>query len=586
MASKSEIIERLDVPALIRELVPTAKQAGREMSGLCPFHDDHNASLSVNPESGSFKCHACGNKGSIFDLYGKIHGLDFKGSIQALEARAGLASQNRSATPIIKTTQVQQRVTGRYDFHDADGSLLYWKERLEPGQNGRSKEFRFYHADRQKGRGCDAVLYALHKVLAADAVIINEGEKQADIVNGWKLPGIAGTTLDSGSQSTITKGMVDALTGKRVAILRDNDDPGLAYALNLAKALHGHTASLKVVLLPGLPHKGDLCDSDKTTEEVLSIIEQTPEWTPDKKEPEGVTKFKVIDADSFMRLEFPPRENILAPWLPQQGLTMLYAGRGIGKTHFSLGVAYAVASGGKFLNWVAPRPRGVLFLDGEMPAAALQERIARIAASSDFDQSAPFRIVTPDLQPSRMIDLSRQEDQRDLEPYFDDIDLIIADNLSTLCRNGKENEGEAWLPVQAWALQQRAAGRSVLFIHHAGKNGSQRGSSRREDVLDTVINLRRPNDYTPDQGATFEVHFEKARGIYGEETKPFEARLTTTPDGLQLWTTMPLEESTVEKVAALIREGVQQHEIAEMLGVTKGAISKAKKKATALGLIS
>ena len=54
----------------------------------------------------------------------------------------------------------------------------------------------------------------------------------------------------------------------------------------------------------------------------------------------------------------------------------------------------------------------------------------------------------------------------------------------------KENDADSWVPVQAWALAQRRAGRSVLFVHHAGKSGLQRGTSRKEDVLDTVIALR------------------------------------------------------------------------------------------------
>jgi len=66
----------------------------------------------------------------------------------------------------------------------------------------------------------------------------------------------------------------------------------------------------------------------------------------------------------------------------------------------------------------------------------------------------------------------------------------------------------------------------VLFIHHSGKGGAQRGTSRKEDVLDTVIALRRPEDYSPAEGARFEVHFEKARGFAGEEAEPFEAALT------------------------------------------------------------
>jgi hypothetical protein len=48
--------------------------------------------------------------------------------------------------------------------------------------------------------------------------------------------------------------------------------------------------------------------------------------------------------------------------------------------------------------------------------------------------------------------------------------------------------------------------------------------SRREDVLDTVVNLRRPEDY--EQGARFEVHFDKSRGFMGKDAEPFEATLS------------------------------------------------------------
>jgi putative DNA primase/helicase len=303
-------------------------------------------------------------------------------------------------------------------------------------------------------------------------------------------------------------------------------------------------------------------------------------------EPAAHKRLNVIEIHELLQHEFPPRENILSPWLPMQGLCMIHAGRGIGKTHLSVGIAYAAVCGGEFLEWRAEQPRGVLFLDGEMPGVVLQERFARAATTSGKEPSAPLRIITPDLHPDGMIDLADPADQQILSAHLDGISLIIVDNLSTLCRTGKENEGEGWLPIQQWALQQRAAGRSVLFIHHSGKNGAQRGSSRREDVLDTVITLRRPGDYKPEQGACFEIHYEKARGIHGEDTAPILAQLVSRDNEPQRWELTPLEQSTAEKVADLLAEGISQTEIADILGLTKGAISRAKKRAVELGLWS
>ena len=58
--------------------------------------------------------------------------------------------------------------------------------------------------------------------------------------------------------------------------------------------------------------------------------------------------------------------------------------------------------------------------------------------------------------------------------------------------------------------------------------GRQRGTSRREDALDTVIALRRPDDYSPEHGARFEVHFEKLRNrVDSAGTIPFEVSIET-----------------------------------------------------------
>jgi putative DNA primase/helicase len=295
--------------------------------------------------------------------------------------------------------------------------------------------------------------------------------------------------------------------------------------------------------------------------------------------------FTAVTAGELLAHDFPPRENLLAPWLPRQGLGMIFAPRGIGKTHFSLGVAVAVASGGTFLNWQAPRPAGVLFLDGEMPGVVLQERLAAIVASTGRELAAPLRFVTPDLQAHGTPNLADPLDQERLEPLLDGVALVIVDNIATCCHGGRENETEGWLPVQGWALRQRAAGRSVLFVHHAGKSGNQRGASSREDVLDTVVSLKRPGDYDPAQGARFVVTFEKSRGFHGDAAKGFEASLTTDAAGAQAWAVADLEDSTLDQVVALLRDEVPQADIARELQINRSTVSRHAKRARQEGLL-
>ena len=285
-------------------------------------------------------------------------------------------------------------------------------------------------------------------------------------------------------------------------------------------------------------------------------------------------RLQAIEIHDFLALDLKPKEMILSPWMATQSLSMIHAPRGVGKTFLSLGISYAVCSGGIFINWLTPKPRGVLLIDGEMPANSLQNRMSRLVVSSDKLPQAPFKLITPDLQSFGMPDLATYEGQCYVNQHItEDIELIIVDNLSTLVRTGRENDAESWLPIQSWALNLRAKGKSVLFIHHSSKSGAQRGSSRKEDVLDTVIGLRRPADYSQEEGACFEVHFEKARNFCGEEAKPILVQLQELGEK-QNWIVKSLDQSTAEKVIQLKNDGMSQKEIAETLGVHKSTVSR------------
>jgi putative DNA primase/helicase len=233
--------------------------------------------------------------------------------------------------------------------------------------------------------------------------------------------------------------------------------------------------------------------------------------------------FNPVGLQDFLSLGIPPREMLLAPILPEKSLSMLYAPRGIGKTLLALSIGLAVATGANLLRWSVPRPRRVLYVDGEMTMADLQQRLMDILVGLGGEiPNDAFRILAAD-HTERGINLATQDGQEGINRVLDGTDLVILDNLSTLFPNGSENAGDAWGPMQNWLLNLRRRGVSVLFVHHAGTNGRQRGTSRREDVLDTVIALRRPANYSPDQGARFEVHFEKLRHRIGEFGQPFEA---------------------------------------------------------------
>jgi putative DNA primase/helicase len=311
--------------------------------------------------------------------------------------------------------------------------------------------------------------------------------------------------------------------------------------------------------------------------EVRRIIDMGEEIKP---------RLQPLTAAEFLALELPMRELILNPWLPTKGLAMIHAMRGIGKTHLALGIGYAVATGGGLLRWSAPAPRRVLYLDGEMPAAAMQRRLAAIIAGFNEEPPAPdyLRLLFSDIIEGGLPDLGTAEGQAEIDAAIGEAELIIVDNISTLVRSGKENEAESWLPVQGWALNHRRAGRSILFIHHSGKGGLQRGTSRREDVLDTVITLRRPPDYAADQGARFEIVLEKGRGVHGDNARPIEARYEER-DGAAVWTHTEIADAELTRVVDALSDGMSYREAARELGISKSKLERLKKKAAEKGLL-
>jgi putative DNA primase/helicase len=297
-----------------------------------------------------------------------------------------------------------------------------------------------------------------------------------------------------------------------------------------------------------------------------------------------------LGLSDFLKLDIPPREMLLAPILPERSLAMLYAPRGLGKSWLALSIGLAVAAGAPLLRWSAPRARRVLYVDGEMPLVSLQERLAAI--SVPFGTDVPndgFRILAAD-QIEGGINLSSEEGQHSLEPLLADADLLIIDNLSTLASTTSESASDAWVPIQNWLLGLRRQGVAVLLVHHAGTNGRQRGTSRREDALDTVIDLRRPEDYSPEEGARFEIHLEKLRNrVDGDGAVPFEASIESfVADGQEgiRWCSRDLTPPMLIRAAELFMDGLTVREVAVALRISKSEAGRLRIRALTDGLLA
>jgi DNA primase len=88
---KELVRSRTDIVQLVGERVALqSRRGGRELVGLCPFHEDHDPSLRVDAERQSYKCWACGEGGDCFAFVQKIENVEFRDALELLATRAGL----------------------------------------------------------------------------------------------------------------------------------------------------------------------------------------------------------------------------------------------------------------------------------------------------------------------------------------------------------------------------------------------------------------------------------------------------------------------------------------------------------------
>jgi len=150
-------------------------------------------------------------------------------------------------------------------------------------------------------------------------------------------------------------------------------------------------------------------------------------------------------------------------------------------------------AGGRAAPGAAARRRDA----GGRPASAADERGG--GGGRPIDRGA-FEILAADRVKRGIGNLGSPAVQAELDPWLEGVELLILDNLSSLTVGCARTIPDAWSPIQQWLLQLRRRGISVLIIHHAGKTGGQRGTSRREDVLDTSFLLGRPSDHSATEG--------------------------------------------------------------------------------------
>lgn len=448
-------------------------------------------------------------------------------------------------------------------------------------QDGKGKKFLF------GGRveGCSFT------IPGNDQLILCEG-----YATGATIHKATGATVicafNAGNLEPVAKKVREKCPNALVTMAGDNDrftagNPGLKHAEKAAKAI-----GAKVVLpvFDGLPGAEDakLKYSDFNDLEAVGGLElvQAQIATPLK-----TLSNALLGIDDLLSLEIPPKNYHLLPAIPTSSYGLIAGERGVGKSHLAHAIAIAIANGKDFGPWKCQRPANVMIIDGELCLGDLQERLGAIDRPTGGKRlmllSDAYVVENMGLAAINLSKPDAREAIRDLI-ITHSIKVVFFDNVASLTPGIDENVKQEWDPINRWLIGLRYAGVSCWLVHHLGKNGEQRGTSGREDNIDVSIKLTRPRDYVTTDGARFCVSFTKKRVPHKLLPMLEDTEMKYQPDesGRYVWTFGSPEKNTEMEALLLLSSEMKQSVVADELKISKGQVSKLKKKLNEKGYLS
>jgi len=295
------------------------------------------------------------------------------------------------------------------------------------------------------------------------------------------------------------------------------------------------------------------------------------------------SRLVAVDVRDFLLMNLEPLDWAIDPLLTIKGRGMIFAERGAGKTYITMQIAHSVATGQpECFVWRIPQRRRVVYVDGEMHSSMLQDRQVTIVRANGGEppEKGQLVLITRDLQKDVRPKINTKVGRDQIEAHLEPGTLLILDNLSSLSPSAQDRETDDWIIIEDWFSDLCWHGVTVLFDHHAGKSGEQRGTSMREDLLDFVLRLRVPSDKTPDEPLRAEVQVTKLRGKVSNprQGQPFEVRLGTGEHGDPEWFIRPLRDLLKERAKQMLAMGMPPRDVKEETGLSRDTIYRIKRE--------
>jgi putative DNA primase/helicase len=230
---------------------------GDSFRAPCPYHEGRDSrSLKITERDGRIDLHC-------------FLGCAPEDILKEIERRldSGETFRKPEAEPL-------GELVTTYEYRDEFGRISFRKHRYEP------KTFRIDSYDPDSGEflpglnGHRPILYRYPELKGSDKVIIVEGEKDSDNGRALGIPGYAFTCNFDGAGKW-ARAYSQALAGKEIVIIPDNDPPGKDHGRKVSNSIAPFAKSVRVLELPEGKDLSDWIELGHTAEELQELIDKT-----------------------------------------------------------------------------------------------------------------------------------------------------------------------------------------------------------------------------------------------------------------------------------------------------------------------
>ena len=271
------------------------RRQGAELVGACPACGGEDR-FAISLTKAIWNCRGCAVGGDVIKLVEHLDGVEF---IVAVTTLAGEPPPRTNGKDRDAKGSNLRKIVAAFPYQSEDGDVAYVVERIEyQNLDGgsvlkdgkRKKTFRQRRPDPgHPGSwlwnmdGVTRLPYRLPELIKAVAAGQNifavEGVGKVEALREIGLIG----TCCAGGAGKWQPDFSERLRGADVVLLPDNDDAGWKHMNEVGASLVGVAERTRVLVLPGLPAKGDICDWLKaggTRDQLDTLVVHAPDWQP------------------------------------------------------------------------------------------------------------------------------------------------------------------------------------------------------------------------------------------------------------------------------------------------------------------